>query len=445
VSGNTAVWLMYKQIPTGNDYTASAFKNLSTGAYSSFRIGYNPPRISGTRAVYQLGTPSGTLFRRDLVAGTDLRLPTGDQCEGPAISGTRVAYQWRNTVANDGRSDADIAVYDLATGTDIFLTRNTAEQGPPSISGTRVVYADKRNGNWDIYMFDLVADREVRITSNTADQYDPAISGNRIVWTDKRNGNADIYMYDISANSTHRITTDVANQYYPDISGDRIVWVDVRNGDDDIYMATIAVTKTPTVLTLAAPSTCAYSGPATITGMLKTTSGVALSGKSVTLQKSPNGTTWSSVKAITTSATGAFSVSAAPTVKTYYRVSFAGDATRAGCTSPVRSILPRVSLATPAPSATAYLNRTLAFSGYLKPRHTPGVKTAQLQFYRSEASVWVYKKTVYATNWDADAWTTYYDGSTALSQRGSWRVRAYHPADTLNAATWSGWRTFTVY
>jgi beta propeller repeat protein len=251
-------------------------------------------------------------------------------------------------------------------------------------------------------------------------------------------------MYDISAKSTYRITTNADGQYSPDISGDRIVWVDDRNGDYDIYMATIAVTKTPTVLTLTAPAICAYGGPATVTGTLKTTSGVALSGKSVTLQKSANGTTWSSVKTMTTSATGAFSGSVAPTVKTYYRVVFAGDATRAGCTSPVRSILPRVSLAAPALSATAYLNKTLDFSGYLKPRHTPGAKTV-LGFYRSEAAGWVYKKTVYATNWDADAWTTYYVGSTALSLRGSWRVIAYHPADTLNAATWSAWRTFTVY
>ena len=75
---------------------------------------------------------------------------------------------------------------------------------------------------------------ETRITTNESEQSYPAIYENKIVWTDKRNGNWDIYMYDISTSKEKRITTDESEQSYPVIYGNRIVWTDNRNGNYDI-------------------------------------------------------------------------------------------------------------------------------------------------------------------------------------------------------------------
>jgi beta propeller repeat protein len=156
------------------------------------------------------------------------------------------------------------------------------------ISGNRVVYADKRNGNTDIYCYDLITADESRITTQAADQYNPAISGSVIVWEDSRdwgNGNGTrIYAYDLStpAVPAHLISASphaaekpaisgrtvvwqywsesgenkysvwsydldtgvqakvdpaAGNQQNPSISGDRVVWQDDRSGHSEIWMA----------------------------------------------------------------------------------------------------------------------------------------------------------------------------------------------------------------
>ena len=153
--------------------------------------------------------------------------------EDPAISGNRIVWEDRRN------GNADIYMYDLSTNIENRITTNSSQQVSPAIDGNRIVWRDYRNGvGSDIYMYDLSTNKEKRITTNTAYQSDPAISGNGIVWSDKRNGNMDIYMYDLSTNTERRITTNTANQYSPSISGIRIVWFDDRNGNYnwDIYM-----------------------------------------------------------------------------------------------------------------------------------------------------------------------------------------------------------------
>lgn len=43
---------------------------------------------------------------------------------------------------------------------------------------------------------------ERQITTNPSSQSNPDIYGDKIVWQDKRNGNWDIYLYDLSTNTT---------------------------------------------------------------------------------------------------------------------------------------------------------------------------------------------------------------------------------------------------
>ena len=68
------------------------------------------------------------------------------------------------------------------------------ESSYPAIYENKIVWTDKRNGNWDIYMYDISTSKEKRITSNSSDSVWPAIYGNKIVWMDNRNGDYDIYM-----------------------------------------------------------------------------------------------------------------------------------------------------------------------------------------------------------------------------------------------------------
>jgi photosystem II stability/assembly factor-like uncharacterized protein len=83
---------------------------------------------------------------------------------------------------------------------------------------------------------------------------------------------------------------------------------------------------TTTALTLAATPTRVPSGrPTALSGALTTAAGAGLSGKSVTLQYSPDGTTWNANGSTVTGAGGTFTFAANPTAKTYYRVQYAGE------------------------------------------------------------------------------------------------------------------------
>ena len=148
----------------------------------------------------------------------------------PAIYGDRIVWMDRRN------GNWDIYMYDLSTGTETQITTNPSSHEYPKIHGDRIVWEDSRNGNWDIYMYDLSTDTETQITTDPERQWFPAIYGDRIVWEDGRNGNSDIYMYDLSMITETQITTNLSNQWSPAIYGDRIVWWDYRNGNWDIYM-----------------------------------------------------------------------------------------------------------------------------------------------------------------------------------------------------------------
>ncbi len=112
-------------------------------------------------------------------------------------------------------------------------------QQNPSISGSKIVWQDNRNGNEDIYMYDLVTQTETQITSNSANQRIPKISGDKIIWLDGRNHNNtanDIYLYDLTTQTETRITSSSALADNPSISGNKVVWQDWRSGRPDVYM-----------------------------------------------------------------------------------------------------------------------------------------------------------------------------------------------------------------
>lgn len=203
-----------------------------------------------------------------------------------------------------------------------------------------------------------------------------------------------------------------------------------------------------TTLTLAVPTTGAYAAATTVSGALKTSTGAAVAGESVTVQYSYDGATWKTLAVKTTSTSGGFSATAYPTRKTYFRAIHVASAGYKASTSPVRSTLPRVSLTVPATPLLVKKGVAFTANGYLKPAHTVGTFPVSLQAYRYEKQLngtykWVWRKTVLAK---AYAYLTYtkYSTPVTLPYAGKWAIRAYHPADALNAATTTGWRFFTA-
>lgn len=73
---------------------------------------------------------------------------------------------------------------------------------------------------------------ELQITSNPFDQILPAVSGHRIVWQDRRSGNWDVYLYDTRNGEVRPIANTAADEVLPDIDGERVVWHELT---DDVF------------------------------------------------------------------------------------------------------------------------------------------------------------------------------------------------------------------
>ena len=158
--------------------------------------------------------------------------PDGSNPLYPVASGDLVAWEEHGL---GGRSW--IAVLLPGNATPQRVSKAASLQFSPSISVDRVVWQDKRNGNWDIYLANLSTGEETPICTDPSKQAHPVISGETVVWTDERNGDPDIYCYDLS-NRTERAICVSQTQYNPDVDGDVVVWEDYRQGYEtagDIY------------------------------------------------------------------------------------------------------------------------------------------------------------------------------------------------------------------
>jgi photosystem II stability/assembly factor-like uncharacterized protein len=205
-----------------------------------------------------------------------------------------------------------------------------------------------------------------------------------------------------------------------------------------------------TICALAKKSaTIGYGAKTTVSGTL-TDSAMGVRGCGVVLQSSSDGKTFTNTGSPhTTGAGGAFKFTVAPTTKTYYRVSFAGSGNYyVASASATICLTPRVYLSTPTAPATAYRSRTFTSVTYLKPLHRAATYPAKLQCYRNEKQrsgtyKWVLRKTVAAKAVDYSTYTKV-TAKVSLPYAGKWRIRAYHAADSKNAATYSGYRYLSV-
>ncbi len=202
--------------------------------------------------------------------------------------------------------------------------------------------------------------------------------------------------------------------------------------------------KIATAMTFAAPSTCEY-GSAKVTGTLKTAAANGLSGRTVMLEYSYDGfATVAGSRTATTTSSGTFSYAFAPKRKTYYRASYAGDSTHSASNKVMQAVLPRVYLARPSVKTTMVYGRSYTASGYLKPQHASGSKPVRILLYKKKGSSYVLSSKHYHAKVKHYKGYSKYYVSVKLPSRGRWRLRAYHPADSLHASTKSAYRSVTV-
>ncbi len=143
----------------------------------------------------------------------------------PSADGDIVVWEER-----DDTRDSSIIAMNLKTGEVFPVCSAPGLQYSPDISGSTVVWQDKRYGNWDIFGYNITTGEEFPVCTDPERQTRPRVSGKYVVWTDERDGEPDIRGYDREEKREVEICVRDEIQWHPDIAGDIVIWEDWRAG-----------------------------------------------------------------------------------------------------------------------------------------------------------------------------------------------------------------------
>jgi hypothetical protein len=192
-----------------------------------------------------------------------------------------------------------------------------------------------------------------------------------------------------------------------------------------------------------APTSVRYGQPVTVNATLVNSAGTRVPGRTVSVEQCTRAGVWTTVKSASSS-TGRYTFVVYPSRRTYYRVSFAGDATYYSSRSAYQLVSTTAQLTGPVTSAAGVIKgKAITVSGYLKPRHTAGTSAVTLQAWMLVSGTWKLIGTYPAPIANYSTYSRY--GATVyLPYAGSWKIRAVH-ADADHLWTGTGWAWVRVY
>jgi hypothetical protein len=201
-----------------------------------------------------------------------------------------------------------------------------------------------------------------------------------------------------------------------------------------------AVAPAPPTLTLSASATLLTWGQdVQLSAALVPSASQVASGRTMHLQRSTDGATWTPVTDLLTDASGAAVATDHPATNTYYRLAFDGSPDLTAAISPVVRVLVRslVQLRPDSRGATRVVmgGTTVTFVARVQPAPGPAASGSAsparvtYRLYQLVGRSWVATRT----------WSVSLDATGAASlavrfgSRGTWRVRAYAPGNATNA------------
>ena len=332
-------------------------------------------------------------------------------------------------------------VYTLNGGTaSTYVGPVTTREGTTTVQYWSL---DRVNNQEAVHTVVVYTDRTVpTITSNDTGQYRDSASI-RVSGSDAISGVATIaYRIDdgplqVASGSETTVTSDVpGNHVFTAVAQD------AAGNTSTTYSAAFLVQTSTSAALSASASTIDYGKSVRLTARLLDIKGNPVATKPVVLDRQAS-TGWVWAGSATTASDGRCSIDQAPRSKTVYRIRFAGGGLTLPAASSSRSVLVRAYLSAPYVPTTSYKGRAFASKGYLKPRHSAGSYPVRLLAYHYEAGRWVCRRTISARASDYSSYSRY-TAAVSLPYRGKWRIRAYHAADSANAATYSSYRYTTV-
>ncbi|NMB79976.1 MAG: hypothetical protein GYA23_12885 [Methanomicrobiales archaeon] len=226
---------------------------------------FHPPLSLSGPVVAWSEYGKNTIFLFDMESGRETALASGGHSPDeppenvePSLDQDRIIWSMRTPA---GSGDQDIVFQNLTTGTWQPICTADGDQIDPAISGTRVVWTDKRNepGDGDIYLYDMATGNETPVCTVKGLQQKPQVAGTMIAWMDYRDGQPAVWLYDAATGSESRISGDMVITGAPLVSHDFVVWqeysaLDFRDEREGTIMVYTMLTKTREVLPSRGPA-----------------------------------------------------------------------------------------------------------------------------------------------------------------------------------------------
>jgi len=191
------------------------------------------------------------------------------------------------------------------------------------------------------------------------------------------------------------------------------------------------------VLSTGSNSSLAYNTDFKISGTLKD-GATGVPGETVILQSAaPGGAYTNTNYRATTDASGKFTFTVRAYTRTWYKVRFeAANGYLASNSTTNVYATPKTYVSNPIAASKMSHTKTYTVYGYLKPKHTANTYPVRIYRWRYVSGAWKAYGYVNAKAYNYSTYTKYSAG-VKLAYTGKWKLRAYSPADSGHAATWS--------
>jgi Tol biopolymer transport system component len=183
-----------------------------------------------------------------------INTPQTDVAPSWAPDGSKFAYM------SSGAGDAEVYIYDVATGTSTNITNNPSSDGIGIVAwspdSTKIAFTSDRNGPLNIFLANADGTGLVNLTgggsNNTSPMWSP--DGTKIAFTSDRTGTNQVFTVNSDGTGLTNVSSsafdDTLPAWAPDSS--KLAFVSTRSGASDIYAVNAdgsgltQITNTPT-------------------------------------------------------------------------------------------------------------------------------------------------------------------------------------------------------
>jgi beta propeller repeat protein len=240
VNGENVVWEDQRNGETdGTDVYSYNIGTLVETKVAGGAGEQDQPAISDQYIVW---IADGRLMAKALSGGQPFNVVNGAATQtDPAVCGSVVTW-------SDTGNNSDVFAKQLPSGPVIPVATSSAVEAYPACDAGRVVYMYSPLGSdADIRLYDIASGQTQVVANQLWNEWRPAISGNRVVWQawpsqpDTTQG-IDIFGKKLETGQDFVVSNGLGNQTAPAISGSTVVWEDDRLGRSVIWWRDLATT-----------------------------------------------------------------------------------------------------------------------------------------------------------------------------------------------------------